>query len=105
MSKALIAMALLAFGLGAGPGVWSADATAPGDAKVIALEQLPAAVKDTVVKEAHGATLGEIRLIREDNRDLYLAKAINQGKTVEIVVDAAGKLIRTVVVTKDEKKP
>jgi len=59
----------------------------------VSLDQLPAAVKATILKEAGGATITEIEAETEGGATVYEAVWIANGKEVEIKVSPDGKLL------------
>jgi uncharacterized membrane protein YkoI len=59
----------------------------------VSLDQVPAAVKATILKEAGGATITELERETEDGRVIYEAEFEVDGKEIEINVAEDGKLI------------
>ncbi len=103
MSKRWILMALMALGLAgtAALSVRGADA-AKNDAQEqkkeadevkVTLDQLPAAVKDTLLKEVGKGTISDIDKETEDGKTIYEADATIDGKNWEIKIAEDGKLI------------
>jgi len=71
---------------------WAED-----DDEGLTLDQVPAAVKATILKEAAGAKIGEIEKEIENGTLTYEATFVRDGKTVEIEVAPTGKLLCTEV--------
>ncbi|HUW20972.1 MAG TPA: PepSY-like domain-containing protein [Sedimentisphaerales bacterium] len=59
----------------------------------LSIDQVPAAVKSTIVKEAAGGTIKEIETETEDGKTIYEAEVIINGQEVEIKVAADGTLL------------
>jgi uncharacterized membrane protein YkoI len=59
----------------------------------ITLDQCPAPVKATILKEAKGGKIEEIEKEVEDGKLLYEAELLIDGKEVEIKVAPDGKLL------------
>ena len=57
------------------------------------LTELPAAVRQTIQKQASGATLGDINRSNDDDTVNYTAEVTKNGNTREFTVDAQGKLV------------
>lgn len=71
----------------------SATAFAEGKEKVVKLDQIPAAARRTILKEANGAPVLKVEIEEKNGRSLYEAH-IKQGKDeIGILVDAKGALI------------
>ncbi len=84
---------LLAIGLGMiGAMTLVAGAGEEREEKV-SLDQLPPAVKATILKEARGGTIQEIERERENSKIVYEAEVIIDGKEFEIEVAADGTLL------------
>jgi hypothetical protein len=64
------------------------------DDENVNLDDLPAAVKATILKEANGATIKEIEREKgKDGKIVYEAEWIENGKEVEITVAEDGTLL------------
>ena len=70
--------------------------------EAVTIDQVPAAVKATILKEAGENKITKIEKEDKDGKVVYEAKCVKDGKTVEIQVAADGKLIATKV--EDEKE-
>jgi len=62
--------------------------------KKVTIEQVPAAVKATILKEAGDNKIKEIEEITKGDVKTYEAEWVADGKEVEIKVAADGKLLR-----------
>jgi len=62
---------------------------------VMALNDIPAAVAQTIKREAGSGTIGKIEKDEEDGKVEYSAEITKDGKKMEIDVAADGKLIKT----------
>ena len=69
----------------------------PWEKEKLTLDQVPAAVRATIEKEAKGAEIKEIEKEDEDGKLVYEAEFVRDGKETEIKVDPAGKLLSTEV--------
>lgn len=67
----------------------------------VTLDQLPAAVKDTIQTEAKAGTLGDIEKVTKDAKTYYEADIVIEGKKWEVKVGEDGKVISKAV---DEEK-
>ncbi|MHC4982976.1 MAG: hypothetical protein ACYTF6_07390 [Planctomycetota bacterium] len=63
------------------------------DEKTLTIDQVPAAVKATILKEAGNNEIKEIEEETEDGQTVYEAEWIADGKEVEIEVAPDGKLL------------
>jgi uncharacterized membrane protein YkoI len=68
-----------------------------GTEEKVTLDQCPAAVQDTIKKEAAGGTIQEIEKETKGGVTIYEAEIVKDGKTVEIEVAADGKLLKSKV--------
>jgi len=59
----------------------------------VSIEQVPEAVKTTLLAEANGGTINEIEMDTEDGQTVYEAEVIIDGVEVEIKVAADGTLL------------
>lgn len=67
---------------------------AAGDREHVTMEQLPALVSKTILKEAKGSPLLELEKSTEGDKVTYEAEfRAKNGRKVEIEVDASGKLV------------
>jgi hypothetical protein len=104
--------ATLALGLASAmPICLAADATTPPVAKVeagdvkVKLADCPAAVQDTLKKEAGAGTIGNVEKDAEDGKTSYEADVTIDGKAWEIKVAEDGKLVsKAIDDDKDEKE-
>ena len=63
------------------------------DEQELSIDEVPAAVKATLMREAAGGTLKEIDLENEDGQTVYEADVIIDGKEVEIQIAPDGSLL------------
>jgi uncharacterized membrane protein YkoI len=61
--------------------------------KEVTIDEIPAAVKTTILAEANGATIQEIEMETEDGKAVYEAEVIIDGQEVDIVVAPDGTLL------------
>ena len=89
-----------------GLGMLGAAACAPetgGDEKEVTLDQVPASVRATILKEAGTNTIDEIEKKTENGVTMYEAEWKVGGKEVEIKVTPDGKIVaREIEVTIDQ---
>lgn len=57
------------------------------------IDQVPAAVKATIEKEANGAKTEEIEKEMQDGKEVYSVDIVADGKKTEVKMDARGKVI------------
>ena len=65
--------------------------------KEVSIQEVPAAVKATLLAQAGGGTIAEIEMGTENGRTVYEADVIIDGKEVEIQVAPDGTLLSTKV--------
>ena len=58
----------------------------------VSIDQLPAAVKATILMEAKGGTIKEIERELEDGKIVYEAEVVIDGKEVEVLVTPTGEV-------------
>lgn len=63
------------------------------DEEEVSIDQVPAAVKATILKEAKGGTLQEIERETKGGKTVYEAEVIIQGKEIEIKIAPDGTVI------------
>jgi uncharacterized membrane protein YkoI len=63
--------------------------------ETVTLEQVPAAVKTTILKESAGGEIKEIEVETERGKTFYEAEFVRNGKTIEIKVAPDGTLLET----------
>jgi uncharacterized membrane protein YkoI len=63
------------------------------DEEEVSIDQVPAVVKATILKEAQGGTIEEIERETEDGKTIYEAEVVINGQEVEIEVAADGTLL------------
>jgi uncharacterized membrane protein YkoI len=73
------------------------------DEQEVSIEQVPAAVKATILEEAQGGTIKEIERETEDGKTIYEAEVIINGEEVEIEVAADGTLLSKEVEDDDDE--
>jgi uncharacterized membrane protein YkoI len=61
--------------------------------KEVAIDDLPAAVKATILAEANGAPIQEIEVETEDGKTVYEAEVLIDGREIEIEVAPDGTLL------------
>jgi uncharacterized membrane protein YkoI len=86
----LLLLVVVASVLAVGAAVWCAGAKQ--DEKVT-LDQVPAAVKATIVKAAEGGRIGGIEQATEDGKTVYEAEVTIGAKTFDVKVAPDGKLL------------
>jgi hypothetical protein len=59
----------------------------------VSIDQVPAAVKATIEKEANGAKTEEIEKKLKDGKEVYSVDIVAGGKKTEVKMDANGKVI------------
>lgn len=88
----LVALTTLCVAVLAAPGCvphkWWDD-----DEEEVSLDEVPAAVKATLLKEAKGATIGEIEKGNENGKTVYEAEFKVDGKKVEIKIAEDGTVL------------
>lgn len=67
---------------------------AMGDEEQVTLDQVPAAVRSTILREASGAEIREIELETEGAKTFYEAEFVLDGKTFEVTVASDGTLLK-----------
>jgi uncharacterized membrane protein YkoI len=72
------------------------------DEEKVTLDQVPAAVKDTILKEAKGAKIEAIEKETKKGESVYEAEFLAEGKEVEIRVASDGKLLKEEAEDEDE---
>jgi len=72
------------------------------DEAKVSIDQVPAAVKATILKEAQGAKIKEIEKETKNGRTVYEAEFVADGKEVEIQVAPDGKLLKRQVGDDDD---
>ncbi|MDP6634863.1 MAG: PepSY domain-containing protein [Phycisphaerae bacterium] len=71
--------------------------------KDVTIDQVPAAVKTTILKEAGSNTIEEIEEVSKDGKVIYYeAEWETGGKEIEITVDPEGKLLSKEVEDDDD---
>lgn len=100
MQKRLLVVCLTCFAVGA-----MAVATRAAETeKTVSLDQVPAAVRETIHKQAEGAKIVEIEVSTEKKKmEVYEVEIEKDGKTVEFLVAADGKYLGAET-DKDEAK-
>ena len=73
----------------------------------ITLDQCPAKVQETLKKEAEGGKIECIEKVTDGDKVVYEAEIAKDGKTIDITVDAEGKVLSKEVEKEDDddKKP
>lgn len=72
------------------------------DEEQVSIDEVPAAVKATILEEAQGGTIKEIERETEDGKTVYEAEVIINGEEVEIEVAADGTLLSKKVEDADD---
>jgi len=88
----LFLFVLLATACGQGSGNTTAE-KAEHQEKEISLDQVPAAVKETILKEAGGNKITEVEVVKEGDKEIYEAKWRADGDEIEVRVAADGTLL------------
>ncbi|MBE3133791.1 MAG: hypothetical protein IMZ55_09970 [Acidobacteria bacterium] len=100
MAACLLVAAVIGLGALSAPA-WAGCCGGKETEKKVTIDQVPAAVKDTIVKEAGGNTITEIEEETKDGVTTYEAEWKADGKEIEIKVAADGKLLKKEVETDD----
>ena len=96
---AIFAAAALALGAGFAPAAFAA-----GDEQKMTMDQVPAAVKATVEKEAKGGTVGDIVKETEKGKTFYEAHITkSNGKDLYVHVREDGKVLKRENAKKEAK--
>jgi uncharacterized membrane protein YkoI len=93
---------VIAAGAAGGAGKLALDRQDDDNEVELSLDQVPAAVRDTLVREARGARIDTVERETENGRTVYEAEVTVDGKEVEIEVDAAGRLLGVEVDDEDD---
>lgn len=93
----LMAVACLAVSIGAVATIQTVD-----QEKQISIEQVPAAVKATILAQAQGGVINEIEEEVVNGQTIYEAEVIVDGREVDIQVTADGTLLGTETENDDE---
>ena len=72
------------------------------DEEEVSIDQVPAAVKATILREAKGAAIKEIEKETKDGKTVYEAEFVAGGKEIEIKVSADGTLLKREVEDDDD---
>ena len=78
-------------------GLTSAAWSAEDEGKKITIDQLPAAVKEALLKQAGGAKIEDIEVETKGGTTIYEAEIVGNGVTTEVKLDATGKVLKTKV--------
>ncbi len=73
------------------------------DEQEVSIDEVPEAVKATILKEAAGAEIKEVEMEIEDGKTIYEAEVIVDGQEVEIKVAADGTLLGKEVEDEDDE--
>ena len=84
---------LLAIGFGVVGAMTLVAGAGEEQEEQVSLDQLPPAVKATILREARGGTIQEIERERENGKIVYEAEVIIDGKEFDIEVAADGTLL------------
>ena len=95
--KALYAVIVL---LGIGCAAIPASAR---DEETVSLDQLPDAVKATILREAKGGTITEIERETKDGKTIYEAEFLLDGAEIEIEIAPDGTLLGREVEQEDDE--
>ncbi len=91
MKARSILLGVLGVGLVGAMAVWAAEKE--GKEQKVTLDQVPAAVKATILKEAEGGKIEDIDRETEDGKTVYEADVEKDGKEFELKVAEDGTLI------------
>jgi hypothetical protein len=89
-------LGVLGVGLVGAMAVWAAEKEKEekqGKEQKVALDQVPAAVKATILKEAEGGKVGDVEREVKDGKTVYEADVEKDGKEFELKVAEDGTLI------------
>jgi hypothetical protein len=95
-STSIISTAILA--ILAGGAAWTEE-----DEKKVTIDQVPAAVKTTILAQANGAPITEIEEETKHGKTIYEAEFTANGVTTEVKVAADGTLLKTKVEKEDKE--
>lgn len=70
----------------------SSSSSALQNDKILASKKLPPAVKATIEAESNGATIKGISSEKEDGKTVYELETLVNGRTRDLMIDAAGKV-------------
>lgn len=101
MAACLLVAAVIGLGVLSAPA-WADGCKGEKTEKKVTLDQVPAAVKDTILKEAGGNKITEIEEETKDGVTTYEAEWKADGKEIEIKVAADGKLLKKEVEDDDD---
>ncbi len=96
-------IALLAAGLVAGCCCQNKEKE-EGNESVVTMEQVPAAARDALKREAAGATIGKIDKEMAGGKVVYETDVMINGKNWEIKVDEAGNVVSKKLDNEEEEK-
>ncbi len=101
MLKRRVQLALVGLALVVGVAV-TGLANGDEDEEKVSIDQVPAAVKATILKEAGGATIKEIERETKNGKTAYEAEWVADGKEIEIKVAPDGALLKREVEEEDD---
>ena len=81
-----------------------AAGSAPREEQKMSLDQVPAAVKATLEKEAKGGTIGEVSKETEKGKTFYEAQITRDGKDRYVHVREDGKVLKRESAKKEAKE-
>jgi uncharacterized membrane protein YkoI len=73
--------------------VLTSDGKIANVTKQIGIDDVPKAVKETMLKEAGGNTIKDVEVITEGNKTIYEAEWMENGKEIDLKVSPDGKVI------------
>jgi len=72
------------------------------DEEVVLIDEVPEAVKATILKHAEGGKIQEIERGNEDGKVIYEAEVLIGDKEIELKIDPSGKLLRKEMQDEDD---
>lgn len=93
MKKSMILVGLLCVSLGGCAAMKGEDNEKEGTEVKVSMDQVPAAVKTTLLREAEGVNIATVDKETSEGKTIYEADAVIGGTLYEIKVAEDGKLI------------
>jgi len=103
MTKAKVMLVLAGVGLIVAMAI-AGQMAKEADEEKVSLDQVPPAVRATILKAAEGGTIKEIERESRNGKTIYEAEIVRNGKETEIKVAEDGTLLGTKVEEEDEEE-
>ena len=100
-----ILAALLSLAMCLAPSPVQAEDDDDDDEESLTLAELPAVVRDTVLREAQGGTIQEIEREQKKRGTVYEVEIQKQGQVLEIQIAADGQVIKRKVEKDKGREP